>query len=70
MAETARFHVYKDVKNEWRWRFVARNSRIIAVSSESYHNLKDCEHSIGLVQAHGAAAPLSGDDAFMQSRGR
>ncbi|QRY79008.1 DUF1508 domain-containing protein [Pseudomonas sp. PDNC002] len=60
----AHFHVYKDAKSEWRWRFLAANSKIIAVSSESYHHLADCEHSIALVQK-GANAPVKGDEHFM-----
>ncbi|MBD9675588.1 DUF1508 domain-containing protein [Pseudomonas sp. PDM18] len=63
----AHFHVYKDIRHEWRWRFVAKNSKIIAMSSESYHNLTDCEHSIALLQ-HGAEAPIRGDEHYEQLR--
>jgi len=63
----AHFHVYKDAKSEWRWRFLAGNSKIIAVSSESYHHLTDCEHSITLVQ-QGSKAPIKGDEHFTQLR--
>lgn len=44
------YYIYKDAGGYWRWRFVAANNRIIAVSSESYHNEKDCLWSIGLVK--------------------
>lgn len=27
---------YKDKRGEWRWRVVAKNGRILAISSESY----------------------------------
>lgn len=30
------------VRRQWRWRYVARNGRIIATSSEGYHNRADC----------------------------
>ena len=68
MAESAHFYVYKDIKNEWRWRFIAKNAKIIAVSSESYLNLKDCEHSIELVKTQDSATRVIGDDSFMRLR--
>jgi uncharacterized protein YegP (UPF0339 family) len=34
--------IYKDKRGEWRWRAVASNGRILAVSSESYKNRPDC----------------------------
>lgn len=43
------YYIYKDNADEWRWRLNASNGRIIAVSSESYHNKQDCLHAIGLV---------------------
>lgn len=33
---------YSDKRGEWRWRVVAGNGRILAVSSESYKNQLDC----------------------------
>lgn len=44
------YYVYKDTAGQWRWRFVAGNNRIIAVSSESYWNKSDCLAAVGLVQ--------------------
>lgn len=37
-------------RRQWRWRFVAGNGRIIAMSSESYINREDCIDSIYLVR--------------------
>jgi len=34
--------VFKDAANEWRWRRVAGNHEIIAVSGEGYENKGDC----------------------------
>jgi len=31
-----KFHVYQDLKGEWRWRLVADNGRIMADSAEGY----------------------------------
>ncbi len=36
MTKTAHFHVYQDSADEWRWRLVAKNGRIIADSAEGY----------------------------------
>lgn len=44
------YFMYKDNQGFWRWRFVAANNRIIAVSSESYHNESDCLWSINLIK--------------------
>lgn len=49
--------MYQDTAGYWRWRFVAANNRIIAVSSESYHNKNDCLWSINLVKGS-ANAPV------------
>lgn len=53
----AYYAIYKDVQNQWRWRYVASNNRIIAVSSEAYHNKADCMHSINLMK-QSANAPV------------
>ncbi|MFV0929990.1 YegP family protein [Pseudomonas jessenii] len=68
MAEVAYYYVYKDAKSEWRWKFVAKNSKTIAVSSEGYNNLTDCESSIGLINTQGPSAPVVGDDHFKAAR--
>lgn len=33
---------FQDKKNEWRFRIIAKNGRIVADSGESYKNKKDC----------------------------
>ena len=62
------FYIYKDSSGEWRWRFVASNSKTIAISSEGYRNLTDCEHSIKLVQADARMAPITGDQDYKKLR--
>ncbi|MGI9244933.1 MAG: DUF1508 domain-containing protein [Verrucomicrobiales bacterium] len=37
-----RWEFYKDAKNEWRWRRIAGNNRIVGASSEGYKNRLDC----------------------------
>jgi hypothetical protein len=52
------FILYKDATGEWRWNYNAENHKIIACSSESYHNKQDAIHSINLVKTGAAAAPI------------
>jgi uncharacterized protein YegP (UPF0339 family) len=52
MVNESKFEYYQDTgkNNEWRWRFKASNSKIIAMSSEGYTNEDDCKHSIDLIK--------------------
>jgi uncharacterized protein YegP (UPF0339 family) len=68
MADVSYFYIYKDSAGQWRWRFTAKNGKIIAMSSESYHNLVDCEHSVSLIKTQGANSPVIGDDDFDKLR--
>jgi len=52
--------VYKDSANQWRWRFVASNSRILAASSESYWNKQDCLDAIKIIKGSGGAPVIDG----------
>ncbi|QVL29815.1 DUF1508 domain-containing protein [Telmatocola sphagniphila] len=54
----AKFEVYKDKAGEFRWRFVATNGRIIAVSSEGYKSKNHCTHGIDLILTEGKKAPV------------
>lgn len=33
---------YQDAENEWRWRVIAGNGKIVADSSEGYQRKSDC----------------------------
>ncbi len=44
------YQVYRDRANEWRWRYLAANGRIIADSAEGYVNKADCLHGIALMK--------------------
>jgi len=55
----ARFEVYKDKADEWRWRFIANNGRIIADSGEGYHNKTDCLHGIDIIKQQSPNASVS-----------
>ena len=40
---------YKDSSNQWRWRILAENGRIVGDSSEGYHNRVDAENGFELI---------------------
>jgi uncharacterized protein YegP (UPF0339 family) len=44
------FQVWKDEREEWRWRLRAANHEIIA-QGESYKRLRDCIKAIQLIKA-------------------
>ncbi|QDT42534.1 hypothetical protein Pan241w_26190 [Gimesia alba] len=44
------YYIYKDISGQWRWRYVAGNNRIIAVSSESYFNKADCQNAVEIMR--------------------
>lgn len=68
MSSISYFFIYKDTASQWRWRFVATNGKTIAVSSESYINLGDCEASVHLVKKESPGAPIIGDDIYKKLR--
>lgn len=68
MQRVSYFWIYKDASEQWRWKFVAKNGKTISVSSESYHNLQDCEHSVSLMKEEGPSSPVIGDDDFKKVR--
>lgn len=37
-----KWDIYKDNKNEWRWRRTAPNGVIVGASSQGYVNRSDC----------------------------
>jgi len=52
------FEMYRDARNEWRWRLKAGNHEVIAVSSEGYTSKQSCSHSIDLVKSTTASTPV------------
>ncbi len=54
----AYFDVYQDSKGEYRWRFVAANGRIVAVSSEGYSSKWGATNSIDIMKGEGPGAPV------------
>jgi uncharacterized protein YegP (UPF0339 family) len=52
------FEVYKDAKEEFRWRLKAGNGKVIAVSGEGYKAKTDCQKGIELIQTGAAKAKV------------
>jgi len=42
--------LYKDASNQWRWRYIAANNKIIADSAEAYWNKDDAMNGINLMK--------------------
>ncbi|ODA36633.1 YegP family protein [Planctopirus hydrillae] len=62
------FYISKDASSQWRWKFVSTNGKTIAVSSESYHNLEDCENSIVVIKSQSPTSKVIGDDHYSKLR--
>jgi uncharacterized protein YegP (UPF0339 family) len=45
-----KYEVHQDSSRQWRWRYVASNGKIIAVSSEAYVGKADCLRSIEIMK--------------------
>lgn len=53
-----KFHIFKDRKNEWRWRLVASNGRTIADSGEGYKRQAACITATARVREASTRATL------------
>jgi len=54
----AKFTVYTDKHNEYRWKFIASNDVVVAKSGESYKLEADCLASLALLQKDIGGAPV------------
>lgn len=52
------FYLYKDNKQEWRWRLKSNNGNIIADSGEGYKNKNDAITMINKIVFLGSGVPL------------
>jgi uncharacterized protein len=57
------FEVYKDAREEFRWRLKAGNGKIIAVSGEGYRAKADCHKAIEMIQSGAAKAKVEDETA-------
>ena len=53
----AKFELYEDKSNEWRWRLKSANGQVIATGGEGYENKSGAQNGIDAVKrdAPGAA---------------
>jgi len=54
----AKFELYKDKKGEYRWKLIAPNGQVIAVS-EGYTTKESAKNGIGSVKKNAPAASIS-----------
>ena len=52
------FEVYRDVKDEFRWRLKAGNGQLIAVGHQGYGAKADCMHAIEVIQKGAASSKI------------
>lgn len=55
----AKFEVYQDRVDDYRWRFQSNNGKILAVSDEGYINRANCEHAIILIKRETSQAVIT-----------
>ncbi|HYF00529.1 MAG TPA: DUF1508 domain-containing protein [Planctomycetota bacterium] len=52
------FEVFKDARQEYRWRLKAANGRLIAMSDEGYSSKAACREGIRIIQEGAAKAKV------------
>jgi len=52
------FEIYIDRANQWRWRMIAGNNRILGDSGEGYVNRGDCEAIVDWIKKNASAAQV------------
>ena len=58
VASKARFEVYEDVGDEYRWRLVHENGNIIADGSQGYSSKQKAQQGLASVQTNTTGAPV------------
>ncbi|WP_251330000.1 HVO_2922 family protein [Haloplanus pelagicus] len=62
MPREARFELYRDRADEWRWRLVVANGNIIADSGEGYASKQGAKRGIESVKASAPDADVVAKD--------
>lgn len=52
------FQIYQDTARQWRWRYIARNGRIMADSGEGYASEYNARRAAETFKAEVAVAPI------------
>ena len=58
VASNARFEVYEDGGDQYRWRLVHRNGNIIADGSQGYSSKQSAKQGLASVQTNTTGAPV------------
>ncbi|QCR38559.1 DUF1508 domain-containing protein [Nissabacter sp. SGAir0207] len=58
------FYIYLCKNGEWRWRFMASDGGLIAVSPKGYKELAKCESKVHMLMAETAGAVTIGDTHY------
>lgn len=61
-SRKAKFFIYKDQADEWRWRLVDTNGKTIADSAEGYKRLNGCLEAMENVKKEAPYAVLEVDE--------
>ncbi|MGI8666367.1 MAG: YegP family protein [Jatrophihabitans sp.] len=54
----AKFEVYRDKAEEYRWRLKSGNGQVIANGGEGYTSKAGCENGIAAVKSDAGSAPV------------
>ncbi len=54
----AKFELYQDKSNEWRWRLKSGNGQVIATGGEGYENKSGAQNGIDAVKRDAPGAPV------------
>ncbi len=58
----ARFHVYADAGEKWRWKLVSSNGQTITSSGESFSSRSSAQHAAENVKERAGGAEVVVDD--------
>ena len=65
-----KFELFKDAKEEYRWRLKAANGQVLATGGQGYKAKADCVHGIEVVQQAGDAKAKTSFEVYQDSSGK
>jgi uncharacterized protein YegP (UPF0339 family) len=65
----AKFTLYTDKNNDFRWKFLASNDQVVARSSEAFRNRDDCVRSLELLKKDIGGSTVDPEVQVSQSKG-
>ena len=58
----AKFHVYRDAGDQWRWKLVSSNGQTIASSGEAFSSRSSAQHAAENVKERAGTADVVVDE--------